>query len=346
MVLVGDVQQLKSVEAGKPFAQLQAAGISHVEMSEVQRQNDAQLRQAVELASQGEASRSLAVLSRHVIEIEGYRERHLAIAKDYAMWPASERTKTLILAGTHAACSAINDNVRVELGLAGRGLVVATLERKGLTAAQAKSSLAYHPGDVLQPQKDYASLGLKRGDLARVVDCAPGRVTLERMIGGTVDWRPAVQTNMTAYRETTRELSVGDSVRLTANNHAQGIVNGERAMVSGIDAERQTVTLTRIDGDPLTLDTTKPLHLDHGYCSTVHSAQGQTADRVLIDADTLSMTTSESSYYVAISRAREEATIYTDDKESLPTAIERSDEKTAALDVQRQERTFESELAS
>lgn len=84
----------------------------------------------------------------------------------------------------------------------------------------------------------------------------------------------------------------------------------------------------------LTLDTAKPLHLDYGYCSTVHAAQGKTAERVLIDADTKSATANESAYYVAISRARFEVDIYTDDKALLPEAMGREDIKHAALDVQ------------
>jgi len=333
VVLVGDVQQLKSVEAGKPFAQLQEAGMVRAEMGEIQRQNDAQLRQAVELAARGEVGHSLAVLSRHVVEIEDHRERHQAIAKDYAMLPADERDKTLILAGTHAARSTINEQVRAELGLAGRGMMVSTLERKDLTEAQARSSFAYQAGDVVQAQKVYTSLGLERGDLAHVVESGVGQVTLARADGVEVEWRPAVQTNLTAYREHERELAVGDAVRLTANDYSRGIVNGERATVTGIDPERQTVTLSKADGGQLTLDASKPLHLDHGYCSTVHAAQGQTADRVMIEADTHSATANESAYYVAISRARESATIYTDDKAMLPEAMGRTDEKSAALDV-------------
>ena len=334
VVLVGDVQQLKAVQAGKPFAQLQEAGIARVEMGEIQRQRDAELRRAVDLAAQGEAGRSLAVLSRHVVEIEGHRERHLAIAKDYALLPASERERTLIVAGTHAARAAINEHVRAELGLAGRGMVVATLERRDLTEAQARSSLAYQVGDVVQAQKGYPSLGLKRGQLARVVEAGGGRVILERSDGGRADWRPAMQTHLTVYRENSRELAEGDVVRLTANDRGLGVVNGERAMVGAIDAERRTVTLARAEGGRLTLDADRPLHLEHGYCSTVHAAQGQTADRVLIEADTRSATANESSYYVAISRAREGVAIYTDDRALLPEAMGRQDEKSAALEVQ------------
>jgi conjugative relaxase-like TrwC/TraI family protein len=147
VILVGDVQQLKAVEAGKPFAQLQAAGVARVEMGEIQRQHDAELRRAVELAAKGEVERSMAVLSRQVVEIENHRDRHLAIARGYATLPAGDRDRTLIVAGTHVARTAINDNVRSELGLVGRGIVVTNLERKDLTRVQARSSLSYQTGD-------------------------------------------------------------------------------------------------------------------------------------------------------------------------------------------------------
>jgi ATP-dependent exoDNAse (exonuclease V) alpha subunit len=95
---------------------------------------------------------------------------------------------------------------------------------------------------------------------------------------------------------------------------------------------------------PLTLDdgrrtvqlrADRPLHLDHAYATTIHSSQGTTADRVLIDAATKSRTTSKDVYYVAISRAQHEARIYTDDAAKLPRAIERDRPKHAALDLQR-----------
>lgn len=334
VVLVGDVQQLKAVEAGKPFAQLQAAGIAKVEMGEIQRQSDARLKHAVELAAKGNVERSLVVLNKHIKEIDGSRERYARIAQDYVALSPAERAKTLVVAGTHIARTAINDNVRAELGLVGKGMTVSTLARNDLTHAQARMSLSYQPGDVVEARKYYESIGLQRGDLARVVEGEAGRVTLERADGEHVQWRPALQPNMTAYREASRELSVGDQVRLTANDHTRGIVNGDRATVVAIDCERQTVALQKTDGTSITLDAAKPLHLDHGYCSTVHAAQGQTSERILIEADTQSATANESAYYVAISRARSEVTIYTDDKLMLPEAMGREDIKHAALDVQ------------
>lgn len=77
-----------------------------------------------------------------------------------------------------------------------------------------------------------------------------------------------------------------------------------------------------------------PQNLDHGYCSTVHSAQGKTCDRVLIEADTKSLTSAQDNYYVAISRARHEAKIYTNDRGRLPEMMAREHLREAALEIQ------------
>ncbi|MGN5686164.1 ATP-binding domain-containing protein, partial [Xanthomonas citri] len=93
------------------------------------------------------------------------------------------------------------------------------------------------------------------------------------------------------------------------------------------------------DGRParaLELPVNKPLHLEHAYASTVHSAQGLTNDRALIALDTKSRTTSMNLYYVAISRACHEARVYTNSIKELPAAIARRFDKTTALAIQRE----------
>lgn len=92
------------------------------------------------------------------------------------------------------------------------------------------------------------------------------------------------------------------------------------------------------DGQPVRvveLSTNKPLHLEHAYSTTVHSAQGLTSDRVLISMRTKSRTTSMNLYYVAISRARHEARIYTDDASELRGAVAQKFTQTTAISVQR-----------
>ncbi len=331
LVLVGDTRQLKAVQAGRPFAQLQANGMRTVEMAEILRQHNATLKAAVEHAARGEVARSLKLLAPRIAEIDHASDRHAAIARHYALLSPTERNETLIVAGTHAARLAINENVRQRLGLAGTGLAVTVLERRDLTQAQLKSSLSYQAGDLIEAQAHYDSLGLTKGQMASMVEAGAGRVSLQREDGACVEWRPALMSKVAVYRPASRELAVGDRVRFTANHYARGYLNGDRGRVVAIDGA--VLTVDKTDGQQVTLDASQPLQLDHGYCTTVHSAQGQTCDRVLIDADVKSAMANEALYYVAISRARDEVSIYTDDRDLLPEAMSRKDEKSAALDI-------------
>ena len=333
VLLVGDTQQLKAVSAGKPFAQLQAGGMTTTELREIQRQQDPQLKAAVELAAGGEVHASLKRIEHHVVQIERHQDRHRQIAASYVALDPQQRERTLIVAGTHLAREAINDQVRETLGLAGRGHELTTLNGKDLTEAQRLRTVSYQAGDVVRADRDYKTLGLDRGDFARVVDGRAGVVTLERADGQRVEWRPVNQPHLVAFTEQQRELGAGDVVRFTHNDRRNGIVNGERATVASIDLEQGRIVLDKADGTRLAQRLDGPLYLDHGYAQTVHSAQGQTCERILIDAPASSATNNESSYYVAISRATHEAKLYTDDAQRLPEALSREDGKTAALEV-------------
>lgn len=202
-----------------------------------------------------------------------------------------------------------------------------------MTEAEKRSSVSYGVGDLVEAQARYDSLGLARGDLATVMDAGAGRVVLQRSDGEQVTWRPAQMSKVAVYAVAERELAVGDKVRLNVNNYLSGYLNGDRAQVQAIDQEQGLLTLEFVDGRHLKLDMAHPLHLDHGYAQTVHSAQGQTCSRVLIDADARSTMAAENLFYVAISRAQDALMIYTDDRELLPEAMSRESSKTAALEL-------------
>ncbi len=54
VLLVGDTRQHEAVEAGRPFAQLQEAGMRTVRLDEIVRQKDPELKQAVEQLARGQ----------------------------------------------------------------------------------------------------------------------------------------------------------------------------------------------------------------------------------------------------------------------------------------------------
>lgn len=345
VVLVGDTAQLQSVEAGKPFAQLQASGMHTAAVNQIQRQKNPLLKQAVELAVDGQTAMAVEVLDKHIVEIVHAAQRFERIATDYTALPAAERAATRVIAGTRYARAEINRSIRAKLGLDGQGHEFVLLDRKDQTAQQARSILSYEAGDLVLAETDYPSLGLKRGETAAVVERQDHCILLERGDGARVQWQPALATKLTGYVPMKRSLAVGDLVRVTANDRTHGLVNGDLARVSDIAPAGQALTLRFDDGRTVLLDGRRPLALDHGYCSTVHASQGQTCDRVLIEADAHSLTASANTFYVAISRARNHAQIYTDDRDMLPLAMSRQNENTAALDVRAKPLEVANELA-
>ena len=75
-------------------------------------------------------------------------------------------------------------------------------------------------------------------------------------------------------------------------------------------------------------------HIAHGYVVTSHASQGKTVDRVFVGQSSDSFgASSREQFYVSASRAHEQVTIYTDDKESLLSAINRSDERLTASEL-------------
>src|SRR5207244_2142574 len=89
VLLVGDVRQHEAVDAGRPYHQLQEAGIRTVHLDEIVRQRDPELKAVVEQLSRGDVSSAVERLDRQgrVHEIGPREERLSAIANEYAKDP-------------------------------------------------------------------------------------------------------------------------------------------------------------------------------------------------------------------------------------------------------------------
>ena len=85
VLLVGDRRQHEAVEAGRPFAQLQDAGMKTVRLDEILRQKDPELKQVVEQLARGEVREAIQNLDRQgrVHEIPGRDDRIAAIGPEY-----------------------------------------------------------------------------------------------------------------------------------------------------------------------------------------------------------------------------------------------------------------------
>lgn len=87
------------------------------------------------------------------------------------------------------------------------------------------------------------------------------------------------------------------------------------------------------DGRVQQIDLLRHKHWDHGYAETVFSSQAKTYDRVFILAPVASPLINARNYYTAITRARFNIELWTEDRQQLQMCLEqRSGEKSSALE--------------
>ena len=335
VVLIGDPRQLHSVEAGNPLSAIVREGSPTVQLDEVQRQRDLDLKAVVEAFATGQAAQGMDLASK---AFRPSTDLAHATAQDYLGRSPEEREGTLVLSGTNATREAINREVRDGLrkeGRLGEDLEVRTLRRETWTKEEARQARSYETGQVVVPRCDYLERGvsspLRRGEEYRVVEARGGRVELgDRRTGERIAWDPAVASRVNVYREERIPLALGDQVIFRENSRELGIVNGERGIVTRTEDGGYTVHLDR-GGRNLTMEAERGARLEHAYAATVHQAQGQTVDHVVIAGETGKLASAEQAY-VSFSRARESATVYTDEPERLREAWGEWSGKENALD--------------
>lgn len=335
IILVGDVKQLGSVEAGAAFAQLQGAGMETAKLSEIVRQTNEATKEAVLASIEGDAKKALAALDRgggQIIENGDRAERFAAIAERYAGLGKASRARTLVVEPSREGRDTLTADIRAALtrsgALTGTAVAVESLANKGLTRAEARDPMSYDKGDVVRFTRDYADKGVARGEAYRVESIDPARaaIALKSEDGRAVDWRLRQwgAGKVQAFTQQPMDLKSGDSIRFTRNDREAGRVNGGRGEVVAVDEQTRTATVQTPDGktETLNLDAARDRHIAHAYVETAFAAQSRTADHVIIHADSKAANlVDQKSFYVSISRAKELATIFTNDRGKLMSAI-------------------------
>ncbi len=334
VALVGDTAQLRAVDAGQPFRLLQKAGMKTAAMTEVLRQRDPELLRAVLQAREGELADAIEGLGERVREAPR-EELGYEAARHWLALPPEEREDTLLLAPTHAirrqANDAVRDGLETEGVLHGRVLGIDRLVDRRLTRAQAADIGSYQPGDLAVFHRDH--YGCRQDDVCTVTAIEDGMVILAHPDGEERRFRPS--GNAAWYLricDTERiELRAGERIRWTRNrkapprrfNHprAPDLVNGGEAGIVDIDYKR--VRFRDGEGQEFNLALTDPQlrHLDHAYCSTVHSAQGRTARAAIAVLDAGGAADREL-FHVELSRAADDFLLLTDDREALVALLE------------------------
>jgi hypothetical protein len=351
VLLIGDTRQHQGVDAGKPFEQMQEAGMRTSQLDQIVRQKDPELLRAVEHLSRSETNVGIQLLHEQgrVSEIPDRQQRIEAIAKEYVARPEN----TLIVSPDNASRRDINDAVRAELQRTGvlpaenHQMTVLT-QRSELTSADRNWAALYQPEDVLFYTRGSKELGLDRGSYATVVSTDPkeNRLTVERQDGQNVSYNPERLHGIAAYREISREFAEGDRLQFTVSKPEMDVKNRDLGTIERIDGISMTVRMDGEKGRSVTFDSSQMRHFDHGYAVTSHSSQGLTTDRVLINMDTMAHPELINTRfaYVSVSRAVSDARIYTNDATTLAERLNTDISKTSAVqlnepDSQTQERS-------
>ena len=246
VILIGDIRQHQGVEAGRPFEQLQDAGMRTARLDEIIRQQDPALKSAVELLATGQVSAAIEALQQQgrVKEIPNAGDRVRVIAKTYVESPQN----TLIVSPDNASRRELNVAVRQDLKLIG---TLATedhtfrvlVQRQDMTGAERSWANHYEVNDIVRYTRGSKAIGIGAGTYASVVaiDPAANLLTVEKANHELATYDPRRLTGVSVYQEIDREFSVGERIQFTAPDKALGVANRDLAVIESIRPDGRVI---------------------------------------------------------------------------------------------------------
>jgi conjugative relaxase-like TrwC/TraI family protein len=338
VLFVGDTRQHEAVEAGRPYAQLQEAGLRTAHLDEIIRQKDPALKEAVEQLARGEVREAIGNLNQQgrILEIKDRHERIGAIAREYVRSPEG----TLVVSPDNESRREINSAIHRAMQADGKvsgeeHRVHVLYARQDIGGADRQHAQNYEKGDVIRYSKGSKPLGIEAGEYTRVTatDRETNTVTVKRHGGEELSYDPRRLQGVTVYRDHERSFAQGDRVQLTAPYRSEKLANRELGTVEDID-KGGNLKLKMDSGREVEFNAREHPHLDYGYAVTSHSSQGQTADRVLIHVDSAQAhgeLLNSRMAYVSVSRAQFDVKMYTNDAKTLGTELSRDVSHPSAL---------------
>lgn len=325
VVLVGDRRQHRSVVAGEPLKLLEErAGLKVAEVTEILRQGG-DYKKAAKALSEGRTADAFAELDRlqWVKEVtdEG-RNQQLADAYLAAVAEKKkngEHKTALVVSPTHAEGDRITQAIRAGLkarGKLGKEHTLNVWVPLHLTGPQKADATEYESGYLVQFQQN-----------------AKGHVKGSRVVMGE-GTRPPVELaeRFEVYRPVELALAKGDRIRITAGGKTKDghrLSNGAILTAEGFTKQGDLIVdhgwvIDREFG-----------HLTHGYVTTSHASQGDTVDKVFVGIASESLpATNQRTAYVALTRGKEQAVIFTDDRLTLLKAASKDDDPLSATELQ------------
>ncbi|BCA93660.1 hypothetical protein TUM19329_00210 [Legionella antarctica] len=350
LIYAGDMTQLQSLEAGIPHELTITSKTQKTAfMEDIIRQNpNPDLKEAVLNASQMKLGESLEKVKQinpqdyiqrkqsfshdsqsSIKEIPvvldenkknpSYEPIYKAIAEDYLSRTKEHRDQTLIVAPANVDRHEISLLVRAGLKQTGeidnKDIQVNRYLPKDMHKVDMLYAKSYEVNDIIRFDKTYSVA--KRGDYFKITakDCEKNELTCmhEGIEYKISPHELAHKARMSVYVEVSSVLSKGDRVRIKKTQKESNLLANTEYVVSSLSSD--TLKLSNKDGELLlNRNDHASKHWDYAYTNTAHSIQGGTDSFVIgLMLAEREKATNYRSYLIIISRAKIQATLYTED---------------------------------
>jgi ATP-dependent exoDNAse (exonuclease V) alpha subunit len=221
-------------------------------------------------------------------------------------------------AENHRLTQAIRSQLK-ERGLLKEGAQLSVHDPLEWTAQQKARAANFSPGMIVQ---FHADAGKARKGQSFIVDSAKnGHLILQ---GRSAPIDPArCASRFSVYRARNIELCSNDRILIRRNDRPSGLINGELLTVRKIQKDG---TIETHEGKKVSPSFRT---FCHGYVVTSHKSQGRTHEKVIVASEQLNAKAA----YVACSRGRSQCLVYTPDKTTMLSTLNRSGDRKAAFDV-------------
>lgn len=347
LILSGDTRQHGAVAASDALRAIEAYGrIKPAEIHTIRRQDPDRARSAAErrfirsyraavkAAAAGEIAESFDRLDRlGCVRELADGERRDVLALEY-LAALARKESALVVAQTWNEVHAVNDAIRARLRAAGKlgaGQSLTAYQAVDATAAQKRARDFYRAGHCAYFLKSYGRYA--KGDICEIASAnEAGIVVVKNGRRATLSYRYTDRLKVVA--PSSLEIAPGDRLQLKFNGKSvegASLVNGELVTIRRVRSDGSLVVESDA-GERKTLGAAQRL-FNRGYAVTSYASQGKTVDTVLLADAANPAATNCNQWYVAISRGRRKAMVFTADKAALRANIERSGERELALEM-------------
>lgn len=341
LILGGDTRQHASVVRGDALRVLnKVAKIQTAEVSKIYRQESKEYKEAIKHLADGQNAIGFSKLDKLGFIKEVEATKAASILLDGYMETIKTGKDALVVCPTHAQGDEITSHIRERMkqeGLLGKKEIdVLRLRNLNFTEAEKADARNYESGQIVKFNQNVS--GFNKGSIW-AVEVSDGMVNLKNDKGEKKPLPMDKSEHYSVYKSQEIQISKGDKVVITDGSTDK---SGKR-----LDNGTMLTVLRVSKSGAIELQNEKSkniYHLDkdfgsinHAHCITSYASQGKSVAEVFIYQPAVTFgATDAKQFYVSMSRAKQKAHLYTDDKAELFNHINSDGDRQSAIELLEQ----------